>query len=91
MNILIILNHMDIGGSQTQTISFAKFLALHKNKVFVASNGGELSKSLNNSEISHIKVPFPSMDLNLLSYTGEKIGSIPDDTLANKEVVPVGA
>lgn len=57
MKILLVTMGMDIGGAETHILELAKELKRRGNEVFVASNGGEYVKELEDDNIKHITAP----------------------------------
>ncbi len=56
MNILLITTHLNIGGIASYTVNLAKALKAEGENVYVASSGGSLVCSLQESGITHISV-----------------------------------
>lgn len=57
MNILQILPELNVGGVETGTVDFAKYLVRQKHKAVVISNGGAMVKQLIKSGASHHALP----------------------------------
>ncbi len=58
MKVLILTNHLNIGGVSTYTINLAHGLKVNGADVYVASGGGELEWKLKKDSIGHIRVNF---------------------------------
>lgn len=56
MKILLLTTHLNIGGVAIYTVSLARGLKKRKFTVYVASAGGELTKTLKENEIPHLNV-----------------------------------
>jgi len=56
MNVLLLTTHLNIGGVTSYTINLAKGLKKKGFFVYVASGGGELARTLENTGIPHLKV-----------------------------------
>lgn len=59
LNMMIVINTMNIGGSETYVISLAKELEQRGHNVTVVSTGGELVEELTKSGIKHYTVKMP--------------------------------
>lgn len=57
MNILQILPELKVGGVETGTVDFAKYLVEHGHKSVVVSNGGELVDTLTRTGSKHYVLP----------------------------------
>ena len=57
MNILQILPELNVGGVETGTVDFAKYLVNNGHKSVVVSNGGDLVKDLEDAKVVHYKLP----------------------------------
>jgi lipopolysaccharide heptosyltransferase II len=57
MNVLQILPELNVGGVETGTVDFAKYLLEHGHHSFVISNGGKLVSDLEKNGSKHFKLP----------------------------------
>ncbi|MFH1655379.1 MAG: lipopolysaccharide heptosyltransferase II [Candidatus Omnitrophota bacterium] len=57
MNILQVLPELNVGGVETGTVDFAKYLVNNGHKSVVVSNGGDLVKDLEDAKVVHYKLP----------------------------------
>ena len=57
MNILFITTHLNPGGITSYVFSLAKELKKNDHNIFIASSGGSLVESLENTGINHIAIP----------------------------------
>ncbi|HNV24517.1 MAG TPA: glycosyltransferase, partial [Candidatus Omnitrophota bacterium] len=56
MNILQILPELNVGGVETGTVDFAKYLVAHGHKSVVISAGGQMVDDLESSGSKHYKI-----------------------------------
>jgi len=68
MNILILSNHLKIGGITQYIISLARALSARKIRVIVASGGGEMERELSKGPARHVEV-----DLRTKCECGPKV------------------
>lgn len=57
MNVLQILPELKVGGVETGTVDFAKYLVKKGHKAVVVSNGGDLVNDLEQANVLHYKLP----------------------------------
>ncbi|MCK5082900.1 MAG: glycosyltransferase, partial [Candidatus Omnitrophica bacterium] len=57
MNILQVIPELNVGGVETGTVDFAKYLVQHGHKAVVVSNGGELVPGLESLGACHYSLP----------------------------------
>jgi lipopolysaccharide heptosyltransferase II len=57
MNIVQILPELNVGGVETGTVDFAKYLVQHGHRSIVVSNGGELVSELESAGSKHYTLP----------------------------------
>ncbi len=63
MNILQILPELNVGGVETGTVDFAKYLMAHGHRSVVVSNGGALVDELNKIGCAHYPMPVHKKNL----------------------------
>lgn len=76
MNILQILPELNIGGVETGTVDFARYLVQHGHTSVVVSNGGALVDDLENNGSRHYKLPVHKKNLGTMFCQVRKIRKI---------------
>jgi glycosyltransferase involved in cell wall biosynthesis len=91
MNILLLANHLNVGGISSYLLSLGKGLVYRSHKVYVASSGGELVPKFKEAGIEYIPIPIkiknelhPKVFISFLKLSkavkGEKIDMIHANT-----------
>ena len=73
MNILQILPELNVGGVETGTVDFAKYLVQHGHRSIVVSAGGSLVPQMEESGSVHYQLPVDKKSLWSMVRHGESL------------------
>lgn len=76
MNVLQILPELSVGGVETGTVDFAKYLINNGHKSVVVSNGGDLVKELEDAKVIHYKLPVHEKSIFSIIKMTKKLSEI---------------